>query len=227
MVKKLIKKRSKTHPNSRLIYLNEVSPHIYPNGSKQRKWKVKCDCGNTLEALLGNLSNGNTLSCGCYHIDKLTTHGFTSNELYAPYLSMMDRCYNKNNSAYINYGGRGIKVCKRWRIKKNHQGLKNFIKDMESTYKIGLWLERKDNDKGYSPDNCTWTTPKKQSRNRRTTKWIVWKNGKKIKLRTAWRKYSPKGLAYITVFDRVNRGWNPVRAILTPKLTKGGKIADL
>jgi hypothetical protein len=90
--------------------------------------------------------------------------------LYWVWASMKDRCQNPNNRQWKDYGGRGIAVCDRWigRV----VGFQNFAADMGDRPK-GTRLERIDNDKGYSPDNCCWATPKQQQRNQRVTRWVT------------------------------------------------------
>lgn len=73
----------------------------------------------------------------------------------------MNRCYWEKGKDYKNYGGRGIKVCDEW-----HNPL-NFKLDMQRLYKKGLSLDRIDNNKGYSKENCRWVTRKIQNNNTR------------------------------------------------------------
>lgn len=94
-------------------------------------------------------------------------HGMSKTPLYQVWAAMRNRCYNKNTKGWHNYGGRGITVCPRWRC-----SFANFYADMAPSYKKGLWLDRKDNDKNYTPKNCTWSNVKTQSTNRRTTQWM-------------------------------------------------------
>ncbi len=100
-------------------------------------------------------------------------HGWTKHILYSTYYAMKDRCYNTNNKNYVNYGQRGITVCDRWRVEEGFQGLQNFIEDMGNrpTYKHSI--DRIDNNKGYSPDNCRWATWHEQNANRRDNNKIV------------------------------------------------------
>ena len=90
--------------------------------------------------------------------------------LYKTYHGMKQRCYNPNTQWYINYGGRGIVICDEW---LGENGLINFIKWAENNRYIpnqDLSIDRIDNDKGYSPDNCRWTTRNIQMLNRRNPK---------------------------------------------------------
>lgn len=80
--------------------------------------------------------------------------------LHIIYSGMIQRCNDKNSIGYINYGGKGIKVCQEW------NNFDNFCKwALSNGYKQGLSIERKDNKKGYEPSNCTWIEKSEQARN--------------------------------------------------------------
>jgi len=85
---------------------------------------------------------------------KSKKHGLSYHPLYPIWNAMKQRCTNPNNAGYKYYGERGISVCKRW------GSVKNFIDDMSATHWIGADLDRINNNKGYSPNNCRWTTRK-------------------------------------------------------------------
>lgn len=127
-------------------------------------------CDTQFEANVPNVKKGLIKSCGCYrrtkqgYIDgfKITTFkGGSSHRLYEIWRTMIVRCYNINRKDYKYYGERGIKVDSRW------ASFENFINDMYPTFKEGLTLDRVDNNKGYSKENCRWATKTMQSRNRR------------------------------------------------------------
>lgn len=134
------------------------------NRNSHSYWLFRCDCG-TEKILRANIvKNGSTKSCGCFHVDRITSHGQSEHPLYTCWNAMMQRCYNEKQGAYPDYGGRGIGVCERWR---NAHGLANFIEDMYDLYQEGLTLERKLVNEDYSPQNCEWATYGKQAYNRR------------------------------------------------------------
>jgi hypothetical protein len=135
--------------------------------SKKRNWLCECECGNVKSIYIGHLRGGKIVSCGCYFKEVNKKHGYHGNKLYPIWSSMVARCNNKTHKAYKNYGGRGIKVCDRW------LDIENFLADMQSTYSIGLSIDRIDNNKGYEPSNCRWATRVEQSNNKRTNVSIL------------------------------------------------------
>jgi len=126
-------------------------------------WKCICECGNIKNVLGNSLKRGRTISCGCYHSKNHTKHGMSKSSIYKIWEGIIQRCTNPKNRKYSYYGERGITVCDRW---KNFM---NFFQDM-GPRPVNLTIERRDNDKGYSPDNCYWATRSQQQKNRRTYK---------------------------------------------------------
>lgn len=95
-------------------------------------------------------------------------HGLSHHPLYRVWKGMKQRCYNPHASRYEKYGGKGIKVCRRWR-----DNFKNFYDDMMQGYSHGMQLDRIDNNKGYCKDNCRWVSPAINVKNRENT--IIYK----------------------------------------------------
>lgn len=127
-------------------------------------WLCLCSCGKHKTVDGSSLRRGATKSCGCLQNGShRVTHGMSHTPEYAVWQAMLQRCRNPNNKRHSDYGGRGITICKSW------ERFEKFISDMGLCPK-GLTLERRDNDKGYSPDNCYWATRNQQQRNMRMPK---------------------------------------------------------
>jgi hypothetical protein len=150
----------------RLTVLSERMIQSEPGGANRLHCTCKCSCGNTVEVKAHNLLTTNTKSCGCLRLtgDANRKHGKYRTPEYYIWSSMRQRCSNPKTQSYKYYGARGIKVCDRW-----EHSFENFLSDM-GPRPDGLTLERNDNDRGYSPDNCCWATHSRQSKNRRPWK---------------------------------------------------------
>lgn len=146
---------------NRLTVLNETVPTTYP-----RKWDCKCECGAYKSIIGSSLKTGATQSCGCLNKEILsakgTVHGGSKSRLYSIWHNMKQRCGNPNHTAYSYYGELGTTVCTEW---DTFVPFKDWAE--ASGYADDLSLDRKEGTKGYSPDNCRWTTLTIQSRNQK------------------------------------------------------------
>ena len=179
--------------------------------ARQAIWRCRCDCGNETDVKSSCLRNGDTRSCGCLQrmISKEanTKHGESHSRLHSIWSGMKGRCYNPKNPAFEHYGARGITVCDEWHEYTNFSDWAKL-----NGYTEGLSLDRIDNNKGYSIDNCRWTTMKEQSNNRRSNHCISF-DGETHTLEE-WAKI--KGLKYGTLSSRINRyHWSIEKALTT------------
>lgn len=196
-----------------------------PYTKKRTYWLCLCDCGKE-KVILGNtLVSGLNKSCGCLRFSGLGkskhghTHGHKHSRTYNSWAQMKSRCLNPQVKDFKDYGNRNITICDRWK-----DSFENFLEDMGERPK-GLTLERIENSKGYSPDNCKWATRLEQSRNRRNSIRCTYK-GKTLSI-SEWAEIID--VKYDTLHNWItNRGLNIAQCIARKKLLKGkGTRIDL
>lgn len=176
------------------------------------QWRCKCECGKEKVVLGTHLRYGNSRSCGCLKseltADRSTTHGHTKNRFPSPeynsYSGMMQRCYYTKHKRYCAYGGRGIRVCKRWR-----ESFENFIADMGVKPSEAHSIERKNNDGHYEPSNCVWATKEEQGSNTRQNHLI--QCGGKCQTLARWSRET--GIGETTITRRLKLGWSAEDAL--------------
>lgn len=142
---------------------------------------------------------------------KALTHGHRAGGKATPeydaWCAMRKRCSNPRHPLYKFYGGRGIKVCKRW------DSFENFLEDMGPRPHAGLSLDRIDNENDYGPDNCRWATVLEQQRNRRSNKMLTYSN-ETVTLTYSMKEWSERlGIKYTTLKWRVRNGWPVEKAL--------------
>jgi hypothetical protein len=126
--------------------------------------------------------------------------------LYWIWSAMLDRCRNSKNTAYANYGGRGIAVCERW------VRFENFKSDMGDRPE-GKSLDRINNDLGYSPENCRWVSRQEQNSNRRNCIFVECE-GSRVTLKEYCRRHQ---LPYRPIVKRIqDRNWPMDLALSVP-----------
>ena len=165
-------------------------------------WLYRCDCGNEVVVRGSNLRGGLTMSCGCLHIEKITTHGMSKSKIYRKIQQAEQRCNNKNNASYKDYGNRGIRFL--W------GSIRDAVDDLKESYfdhvnRFGeddTTLERIDVNGNYCKENCRWATQKEQQNNTRRNHFIN-VNGEQLTLAQASEKYN---INYNTIKLRLRNG---------------------
>lgn len=152
----------------RLVVLGLVGPRE----SGGYVWKCLCDCGIERNIHGSGLKYGDSKSCGCLknEIVKIInmTHGQSKKtKTYRSWAAMKERCSNPHHVSYSSYGGRGIKVCDRWK-----ESFENFFEDMGECPE-NMSIDRINNDGNYEPGNCRWATAKEQNMNSRHVRWTT------------------------------------------------------
>ena len=172
-------------------------------------WLCRCDCNIEKVVVSGNLTSGNSLSCGCL----VKIHGQAGTRFYKIWAGIIDRCLNKKSPNWKNYGGRGITVCKRW-LK-----FENFMVDMHESYLEHIkehgkdtTIDRTDNNRGYSKNNCSFATMKTQQRNRRNNRLMEFQG--ETRCVSEWAEIF--GISVSTLFNRLYRGWSVEKSLTTP-----------
>ena len=164
---------------------------------RSQNWECKCDCGNKVTVLTGNLRRGFTQSCGCLHKEIMTDHGLSHLPEYVNWERMRDRCYNPSHRSYHRYGGRGITMSEEWRT-----SFETFYKDMGPRPSPAHSIDREKNDQGYCKENCRWATAIEQANNKSNNVFHQYRGVSKT-LPTWCRELN---LNYFTMRSRVQSG---------------------
>ena len=176
-------------------------------------WLMKCDCGTEKAININDVRHGKINSCGCIHKKQLvkrnkdnTIHGYFGTKTYASWSRMIGRCYNIKDKNYPNYGQRGITVCDSWR-----ESFISFLNAMGERPN-NTSLDRINNNGNYEPNNCKWSTPKEQARNRRSNRIIKYNN--KSKTLAEWSEIL--NIKQSTIDKRIKKyGWSVNKALST------------
>lgn len=182
-------------------------------GRRRSYWLCICECGTTKWVMAQALKSGGTKSCGCLNDESRkasATHGATRGGKhsleYTSWHSMKQRCTNQKNTKFSRYGARGIDICPQW-----IDNFDQFLCDMGPRPSPKHTLERKDNNRGYSPDNCEWATKAKQNRNHSRNRFYTFQ-GETLCIED-WCKRT--GIPHATLHWRI-ANWPLERALTQP-----------
>lgn len=176
-------------------------------------FECQCECGNLSVVKATYLVSGRTKSCGCLKRAGHPKHGRSNTKVYYAWKAMRQRCTNANRLQWKDWGGRGITFDPRW------EEFEVFLEDMGEPAP-GQSLERRNNDRSYSKDNCEWATPLKQNNNRRSVVPIEF-NGE-TRTMAEWARHLGVNLG--TLNSRFLRGWPIERALTAGKHHRFGKF---
>lgn len=176
-----------------------------------KKWECRCSCGKKWCVGSQFLRNGRTRSCGCLSAElsslRMTIHGGVGLSEYSSWSNMIQRCLNPKCPCFKHYGGRGIKICKRW------MSFKKFLKDMGRKPSAIHSINRKNNNGGYNRSNCVWSTMNVQANNKSTNRQLAF-NGKKLNI-SQWA--TTLHMTRFALWARLNsERWSIERALTTP-----------
>ncbi len=157
---------------------------------KSRKgamWICRCDCGGVKIASREYLIRGTVRSCGCLAAEQVL-HGKSNSPEQKAWAAAKKRCYNPKCHNYPHYGGRGIRMCDRWRFGEGGKsGFHCFLIDVGHRPDGGV-LDRIDNDGNYEPGNVRWSTLQESNNNQQRTVWIEW-GGERLSMANFCRKH--------------------------------------
>jgi hypothetical protein len=211
------------HRFGRLTTLNYKG--LGHGSAKHGKWECRCDCGNIVLIAGIKLRNGHTKSCGCLRIEtcqengrRNRRHGQRNTSLWAVWHGIIERCTNHN---FKSYGGRGITVCQEWKRFENFFDWN--ISLGENGYKKGLSIDRIDNNQGYFPSNCRWTTAIVQGRNKRNNKMITLKGISKPV--SEWAEIYQ--VDRYLIYTRLKNGWEENERLFIPPDPHRSKRAEV
>jgi hypothetical protein len=210
----------------RLEVLKRLENKKAKTGNQYARWECKCNCGNIRIYITSYLNRlGDRASCGCIGRELLSNvhrkHGLTNTRILKIWRGMKQRCYNSHHCGFSRYGGRGIIIADEW---LGENGVKNFNDwAMNNGYREDLTIDRIDNDKGYSPDNCKWSTYKEQAMNTRNAR-IIEHNGEFFSINDLSKKYN---ISYYIIDKRLDKDLSFEEIIAKPIIKKASRQSGI
>ena len=196
-----------------LTVVKEGEKIYLPSNQFNRTMICRCECGAEKQIRIMHLTRGKIISCGC--IQK-TKNGESNTVLHKRWKAMFERTAitGINKERYFD---RGISVCKEW---EDYFTFKEWA--LKNGFQESLTIDRIDNSKGYSPDNCRYVTPEENCNNRDETFFVFYK-GEKVAFMQLMRNLKIQEINYTAIRQRIKRGWDDTLAIDTP-IKKGGYV---
>jgi hypothetical protein len=185
-----------------LVFSHKIKEQLY--------WVCNCTCGRVAVVNGSHMRSGNTKSCGCLHKDASkrvcfqTTHNESNSRLHSIWRGIKKRCLNPNAGNYSDYGGRGITVCAEW-----VNSYEKFRDDMGHPPFVGASIDRIDNEKGYSKENCRWATVIEQRHNVRSNINLTYEG--ETHCLAEWARI--KKMNEQTLYCRIRKGWDVADAL--------------
>ena len=171
-------------------------------------WICECSCGAITKVMGHHLRSKKTKSCGCFRIKRARAltykHGQSKTPEYITFHAMIRRCNATSGRDWNAY--KDISICERWK------DFDKFMEDMRKRPSQKHTIERIDNSKGYSPENCRWATRTEQNRNKRCNRVITFQG--RSQCLSAWAEEYK--LNYKLLWSRLKYGWSFEKAITTP-----------
>lgn len=185
-------------------------------------WLCRCECGTERNMATGAIRSGSSQSCGCWSNERKSerrTHGASGyngkgrSPLYVTWCEIRRRCLSEKCHAYDRYGGRGIRICDRWKDGEGGlTGFECFVADMGQKPTPAHSIERKEVNGNYEPGNCIWATTEQQAQNKRDNRYVTVR-GEQVLITHAARRV---GISLATAYDRMKNGWSEDKTFTTP-----------
>ena len=210
--------------------INFKSMLTFIESAGKNKWHIKlgkylCECGNEIIGSISSVEHGKIKSCGCLKVrligEKSKTHGLSKHTLYHIWGSIIARCEDEKNNRFHRYGGKGVKICEKWR-----NDFKAFYDwAIENGWRKGLQIDKdiKGNGLLYSPETCSVVTGKQNSNKRSNNRFETYKGITKTVAEWA----EEKNINPFLIYKRLKRGWSIADAIETPLIVNSKKIKNV
>lgn len=195
--------------------LTVIRRNLTDSSSGTSRWDCVCECGTEKTVRGNNLKSGQVRSCGCLQKENISsalkTHGASRTPEHNIWKTIKQRTLNENNVDYPAYGGRGIKLCDRWK-----NSFESFIEDMGKRPSPSHSIDRLNGDGDYEPNNCRWSTPEEQANNKSTNLRFVYEDQNLTLAQIA----KLNNVSYESLRRRIHRGQDIGSAVSAMKTNK-------